>query len=245
MNPKTANGIGKTLALFTWVAIFLLCCAIGCGIIYALTGCATLPEDPVSATFTVTASQSGITIAPGSASAPPADDSLSGSAETESPSIESPSATPSGSADDPSPQTNQAAEASPDGVAFSSLSWRFGGFNGAGAALSTPRIASLSAKASGLSFKWQTGLSSWGLANDDASAIAALFVQTPDASWIGGKFDWISTSRSTRDFKNIYSGYNGWSLSGLENPCPACFVVVSKDGKKRSNVLGPVSWKHD
>lgn len=241
MKPTTAKSIGSILAALSMAAVFGAAFAIVWFLLSALTGCASLPAEGVS--FTVTASQDGVTITPGGAGGPPADPVLPGGAGAESPSLESPSATPPDAESACPPQS--CPDPSPDGVAFSSLSWRFGGFNGADAVLSSPRIASLSAKASGLSFKWQTGLSSWGLADDDASAIAALFVQTPDGSWIGGKFDWISTSRSTRDFKNIYEGYNGWSLAGLDNPCPACFVVVSKDGKKRTNVLGPVSWKHD
>lgn len=229
MKPTTAKRIGTALAVLTYLVAAAAFFALGACVALSLSGCSSLPEEGVA--FTVTASPSGISVVP------------AGGAEAE-PAALSPSATPAGSADNQQPPTNQP-EDSPDGVAFPSLSWRFGGFNGADASLSSPRIASLSAKASGLSFKWQNGLSSWGLADDDASAIAALFVQLPDGSWIGGKFDWISTSRSSRDFKNIYEGYNGWSLSGLANPCPACFVVVSRDGKLRSNVLGPVSWQHD
>ena len=42
---------------------------------------------------------------------------------------------------------------------------------------------------------------------------------------------------SSRDFVNIYGGYGGWSLANVPNPCPAAFVIISSDGKKRSNVL--------
>ena len=54
---------------------------------------------------------------------------------------------------------------------------------------------------------------------------------------VGGKFDWISSSRSTRDFKNIYGGYGGWNLSNVPKTTTAAFVIVSKDGKWRSNIV--------
>ena len=80
-----------------------------------------------------------------------------------------------------------------------------------------------------LSYSW-TGdtLASWGLAYDDASAaLACLFVQKADGSWVGGKFDWISTSRRSRGLENIQLGYGGWTLAGVPNPCAAAFVIVS------------------
>ena len=58
-----------------------------------------------------------------------------------------------------------------------------------------------------------------------------------DGKWVGGKFDWISTSRTTRDFANIRSGYNGWDPSAISKADRCAFVVVSKDGKRRTNVI--------
>jgi len=83
----------------------------------------------------------------------------------------------------------------------------------------------------------------WGLSNGAAGAIAAVFVQREDGSWVGGKFDWVSTSRSSRGLENVLSGYGGWSLAGVPNPCQICFVVVENSGKRRSNVIGPATWK--
>lgn len=62
-------------------------------------------------------------------------------------------------------------------------------------------------------------------------------MQNNSGAWVGGKFDWISSSRRSRDFVNVYSGYAGWSLADVPNPCQAAFVIVSPDGKKRSNVI--------
>ena len=125
-----------------------------------------------------------------------------------------------------------------DEVPFMSLNWVYGGFKGGDARMDGVTIGGLKMKPDGMSFKWENDLSAWGIANEDASqALACLFVQTGGGEWVGGKFDWISSSRKTRDFKNIYEGYNDWSLANVPNPCAAAFVVVSKDGKKRSNVI--------
>ena len=129
-----------------------------------------------------------------------------------------------------------------DAVEFSSLRWEFGGVDGSRAKLSTPRISGLKASASGISYKWDANLSSWGLATDQAEAMACWFVEKEDGSIVGGKFEWIATSRRTRSLENVLTGYGGWKLDGVPNPCRCWFVVVSKDGKLRSNVVG-TEWK--
>ena len=137
--------------------------------------------------------------------------------------------------------------ATPDPAAdeadYSTFSWAFGGFQGSRAALSEPRIESLRMNGmSGLSYRWAgPNLSAWGLGHTDAGALACLFVQRADGRWVGGKFDWISTSRTTRDFKNL-GGYQGWTLEGIPNPCRAAFVIVSADGRRRSNVI-TADWR--
>ncbi len=137
-----------------------------------------------------------------------------------------------------SPTTPNAEVGSPDAVSFGALRWSYGGINGGGARKTSASIGGLRFSRSGLSYGW-TGhnLSAWGLSNSDTSAYACLFVKKADGSWVGGKFDWVSSSRTSRDFKNIFEGYHGWSLSGVPNPCDAAFVIVSGDLKKRTNVL--------
>ena len=126
-----------------------------------------------------------------------------------------------------------------DAAPFETFQWVYGGFHGDKAEPREVVIAGAKFKSDGMSFKWIQDLSQWGIAHEDFSqAIACLFVMNKNGEWVGGKFDWISSSRNTRDFKNIYSGYNDWSLMDVPNPCPAAFVVVSKDGRKRSNVIG-------
>ncbi len=117
-----------------------------------------------------------------------------------------------------------------------SIEWRYGGFDGSKAQEDPDtQISDLRIGSDGLSYKWAKGnLGNWGLARTDASAIAAAF-WWDGSRWIGGKFDWISTSRTTRDFKNIQEGYNGWNAQAFLNAKRRAFCIVSKDGKKRTN----------
>ncbi len=124
-----------------------------------------------------------------------------------------------------------------DAVPYSALRWSFGGENGSRASQSGVVISGLSCSRGGLSFHYKKDLSAWGRSRGEASDLACFFVQKGDGSWVGGKFDWISTSRSSRDFENIYGGYCGWSLAGVPNPCNVAFVIVSGDCRRRSNVI--------
>lgn len=135
----------------------------------------------------------------------------------------------------------EAVKASLDQVDYSLLDWCWGGFNGKNAAHKEGVIiANLSVHGSGMSYSWQSGnceaLGASGHTNADC--IAALFVLV-DGSWKGGKFEWISTSRLTRSWHNLH-GYNGWQFSSYEAAKEVCFVIVSKDGRKRSNVIKAV-----
>lgn len=126
-----------------------------------------------------------------------------------------------------------------DAVDFSSLNFCWGGFKGGSAKLdSKARIYNLSVSSSGMSYKWMGGgCENIGASSStDASCLACLFCLI-DGKWQGGKFDWISTSRTTRDFANIKDGYNGWDKSAISKAKKYAFVIVSKDGKKRTNVI--------
>lgn len=126
-----------------------------------------------------------------------------------------------------------------DAIDYSSLSWSFGGVKGGSAKISTAAIGNLSISGNTLAYNW-TGedLSAWGLSRSDhTGAYACLFVKRSDGKWVGGKFDWISSSRTTRSLTNINNNYIGWSLAGVPNPCDAAFVIISKDCKKRTNVI--------
>lgn len=130
-----------------------------------------------------------------------------------------------------------------DDVYFGSLDWCWGGFKGENAEKGDVVISDLKVDADGLRFKWVKDLSEWGIPHEDYSqALACLFVLDMNGKWVGGKFDWISSSRETRDFKNVYGCYNGWNVATVPNPTMAAFVIVSKNGKRRSNVIAAV-WE--
>mgnify|MGYP007069887968 CR=1 FL=1 len=141
---------------------------------------------------------------------------------------------------DPEPEEEEeepVAEDNPDAIDFALLKWTYGGVDGARAKLDAPRIKDLRISSATLSYKWETGLASWGLANADAGALACLFVERPDGAIVGGKFEWTSTSRRTRGLKNVLAGYGGWTLDGVPQSTKAYFVVIDKDGRRRSNVI--------
>ena len=150
---------------------------------------------------------------------------------------------PSSTSDEPSAPSNGSTGGVPgvdayaDAVPHSSLDYRYGGFSGRGASHSGVNISGLSFSKGGLSFRYDNNLSAWGFSSGQIGALACLFVQKTDGSWVGGKFDWISSSRTTRGFENIFHGYEGWSLAGVPNPCKAAFVIVHSDGRRRSNVI--------
>ena len=131
-----------------------------------------------------------------------------------------------------------------DQVPFGSLKWTFGGRpNGAGARNGGVVISGARFSPNGLSFTYNRDLSAWGCSSGELGGVACLFVRKENGKWVGGKFDWISSSRRSRDFANVYGGYDGWSLAGVPSPCAAAFVIVSPDGKRRSNVITG-TWQH-
>ena len=137
------------------------------------------------------------------------------------------------------PETGNQQPASADAVDYTLLDWRWGDFKGGSAKLaSRPRIADLKVSSSGLSYSWSSGgCEDLGASSaTDASCIAALFCLV-GGRWVGGKFDWISTSRRTRDFKNIEGAYKGWDKSAISKAEKFAFVIVGKDGKRRTNVI--------
>jgi hypothetical protein len=126
---------------------------------------------------------------------------------------------------------------------FNAFIWRYGGFNGSGAKIeSSAKIDALNVHKNGLSYQWKIGgCEELGAKTnkDHNNTLACLFCKI-NGEWIGGKFDWISTSRTTRDFENIHgkhAGYNGWDSQAIEQATEFAFVIVSKDGRKRTNVI--------
>jgi len=140
----------------------------------------------------------------------------------------------------PQPEEPTAPGATVDAVAYSALNWSMGGFNGAKAVLHDGvEIGSLNVGRDGMSYRWvrggceQLGAGSKG---DYSKTLACIFYRDKAGAWVGGKFDWISTSRTTRDFKNTHSGYNGWNAAAFDAATEFAFVIVGTGGR-RTNVI--------
>lgn len=123
-----------------------------------------------------------------------------------------------------------------DEVDFSKLSFCWGGVNGANAKrVPGAVIADLKLSGGGMSYRWVSGgceaLGAGG-GGDFGKTLACLF-----ADGKGGKFDYISTSRTTRGFENINGGYHGWDAGAVGRAKEICFCIVSTDGTKRTNVI--------
>lgn len=120
------------------------------------------------------------------------------------------------------------------------LEYRYGGFDGSRAVeTAAAQISGLRVTASGMSYSWERGgceaLGASG-ASDYSATVACIFYES-GGKWIGGKFDWISTSRRSRDFVNIRAGYNGWDSAAFFAAKRHAFCIVGKDGKKRTNII--------
>lgn len=126
-----------------------------------------------------------------------------------------------------------------DDVPFNKLHWTYGGFNGANAErVDGVKIALDSVTYSGLRYHYEEGNLNYiskQNTHDNPDCLACLFCHEC-GEWRGGKFDWISTDRLTRDFANIKSGYHGWDKNAIKNADAYAFVIVSKDGNLRTNV---------
>lgn len=126
-----------------------------------------------------------------------------------------------------------------DGVSFADLLWDYGGFVGANALpVDGVEIALDSVNPSGLRYHFEEGnLSALSAANshDNPDCLACLFCLL-DGEWRGGKFDWISSDRLSRDFHNISTGYHGWPPDAIRRAAGFAFVILSKDGKRRTNI---------
>ncbi len=126
-----------------------------------------------------------------------------------------------------------------DEADFSSFSWSWGGFDGSKASrVESATIGSFKTSSNGMRYKWLSGgCEDLGSSSKkEASCLACLFCLR-GGKWKGGKFDWISTSRESRSWTNIDDGYNGWSRADFDKAEKLAFVIVSKDGRKRTNVI--------
>ena len=99
------------------------------------------------------------------------------------------------------------------------------------------QIQNLTVTSKGMKYGWKAGstLSGWGLSDTQAGALAVFAVKGSDGVYRGGKFDWISKSRTTRSFENIRGGYKGWPKDAIDTAKGYAFCIVSENGKKRTN----------
>lgn len=88
-------------------------------------------------------------------------------------------------------------------------------------------------------YSWaKNDLSRWGYAYTEASALAcAFFFDEESKTWKGGKFEWISTSRLSRDMTNLLTGYGGWDCKKFLAAKKHGFCIVSKDRSRRTNLI--------
>ncbi len=123
-----------------------------------------------------------------------------------------------------------------DEADFSKFDFCWGGFRGGGAKLDEKAIIknlNVNIEGNKMTYSWAR---LWGMEFTEAGALACLFI--PEGNkWIGGKFEWISESRTNRSLGNIKEGYNGWSWSKFSASKKFAFVIISGDGKKRTNVI--------
>lgn len=109
------------------------------------------------------------------------------------------------------------------------------------------QIQNLIVNQKGMKYGWKSGstLKGWGLSDTDAHALAVFAVKGADGVYRGGKFDWISKSRTTRSFENIRAGYIGWPKNAIETAKGYAFCIVSQNGKKRTNWITSNSISKD
>jgi len=131
---------------------------------------------------------------------------------------------------------------SPDEMEFSDLVWDKGGINGANAKLTTAIVGNANFGPNGLTYKWkENDLAVWGYAKTQADGRTCVFYKK-NGKWHGGFFEWISTSRTSRDWKNVKGKYKGWNWNDIPDGADGAFLIMSRDGSKRTNVL-KTKWK--
>lgn len=138
------------------------------------------------------------------------------------------------------PANGQQITQSADEVDFSALDWCWGGFNGKKAELvSGAQIGSLKVTGDGMSYKWVRGGCEQldkNCSHKDPCCTCALFCFV-DGKWVGGKWEHISSDRTTRAFSNIKDGYGGWDASALSKATEFAFVILDDGAKRRTNVI--------
>lgn len=101
------------------------------------------------------------------------------------------------------------------------------------------QIKDLKLNKDGLSYKWaKGGCENLGASSKgDYSQTLAVAGYGDGKTFKAAKFDWISTSRTSRSFENIHEHYNGFDPDAFFSAKHRCFFIMSKDGKRRTNIL--------
>lgn len=118
------------------------------------------------------------------------------------------------------------------------LNWCYGGFNGSNAVYDpNVNIVGIRQLGGNLYYSWNcTSPSFWGVTvPTNADHLFCLFFKDPSGKWKGGKIDWVSYSRVTRDLHNPSTGYKGWNWAEYCAATECAVMVVSKNAKYRSN----------
>ena len=135
----------------------------------------------------------------------------------------------------------QTADPTPAPTPAPPLVFAFGGVKASPEEDPNCQISGLRMDRAGMSFHWDTRIpSSWMRGDTDKGpmVLACAFYWDADRSaWVGGKFDWIDESRTTRSLENIHDGYGGWDAAAFFAAKRRAFCVMAYDGKLRSNLL--------
>ena len=127
----------------------------------------------------------------------------------------------------------------PDAGTAPVLDFRYGGVRADPAEDPRCRISGLRIGRDSLSFKWESGLPSDWKKGDTGKGpmVLSCAFYLADGRWIGGKFDWIDTARSSRPLENIRTGYGGWNAAAWDAAPRRAFCILSADGRMRSNLI--------
>ena len=126
---------------------------------------------------------------------------------------------------------------------YGSLSWSFGGFNGSkasevkGASISCLKVDVQKGR---MDYKWVSGgceaLGASSRTDYDNTLACIFYWDAGSGRWVGGKFDYVSTSRTSRPLENC-DGYKGWKWAPFAASGKYAFVIVDVSGKRRTNVI--------
>ena len=132
-----------------------------------------------------------------------------------------------------------------DQIDYSSITW-FGAPRPRSATIADGvQIGNLSVSGNKLSYSWiKGGCENFGAPSPSEAGFTQCFLAIKvNGAWKGGKFDWISTSRTSRGLEHCGEGYNGWPIGEFNAATEFAFVIIGvnyeKDAPtgKRTNII--------